>query len=70
MIADMLGEPVRLNPIELDPPLFEMIASRAPSRRIGEPADIAGAALFLASHASAYVNGHCLVVDGDMTLNG
>lgn len=35
-----------------------------PLRRVGEPEDIAGVALFLASRASAYVNGHNLVVDG------
>jgi NAD(P)-dependent dehydrogenase (short-subunit alcohol dehydrogenase family) len=50
--------------------MFDTVAARAPSRRIGEPADIAGAALFLASAASAYVNGHCLVVDGGMTIAG
>lgn len=48
--------------------LFDMIAQRAPSGRVGEPLDIAGAALFLASRASAYVNGQCLVVDGGMTI--
>jgi len=35
-----------------------------PLRRVGEPQDIAGAALFLASSASAYVTGEFLVVDG------
>lgn len=37
------------------------------SRRIGEPQDIADAALFLASSRSAYVNGAELVVDGGMS---
>jgi NAD(P)-dependent dehydrogenase (short-subunit alcohol dehydrogenase family) len=50
--------------------LFGQIAARAPSRRVGDAVDIAGAALFLASRASAYVNGHCLVVDGGMTVAG
>ena len=50
--------------------MFDAIAARAPSGRIGEPNDIAGAALFLASRASAYVNGHCLVVDGGITICG
>lgn len=37
---------------------------RIPSRRIGQPGDIAGVVAFLASDASAYVNGQDLVADG------
>src|SRR5215471_1711219 len=40
------------------------ILERIPAGRWGEAADIAGAALFLSSAASDYVNGHVLVVDG------
>lgn len=40
------------------------ILERIPAARWGEPNDIAGAAVFLASSASDYVNGHVLVVDG------
>ena len=40
------------------------ILERIPAGRWGEPGDIAGAALFLSSAASDYVNGHVLVVDG------
>jgi 2-deoxy-D-gluconate 3-dehydrogenase len=40
------------------------ILERIPAARWGEPEDIAGAALFLASSASDYVNGEVLVVDG------
>jgi 2-deoxy-D-gluconate 3-dehydrogenase len=40
------------------------ILARIPAGRWGEPEDIAGAAVFLASPASDYVNGHILVVDG------
>ena len=40
------------------------ILERIPAGRWGEPKDLAGAAVFLASPASDYVNGHVLVVDG------
>ncbi len=41
-----------------------------PLGRIGEPADIAYAALYLASDESAWVTGHVLVVDGGFTIKG
>lgn len=41
-----------------------------PLRRIGEPEDVAGAAVFLASRAGAYVTGQCIVVDGGVTVAG
>lgn len=40
------------------------ILSRIPADRWGTPEDLAGAAVFLASSASNYVNGHTLAVDG------
>ncbi len=40
------------------------ILERIPAGRWGEPDDLAGAAVFLASAASDYLNGHILVVDG------
>ena len=39
-----------------------------PMRRIGEPDEIAGAAVFLASRAGSYVNGQTIVVDGGSTI--
>ena len=40
------------------------ILKRIPAERWGQPDDIAGAAVFLSSPASDYVNGHVLAVDG------
>jgi 2-deoxy-D-gluconate 3-dehydrogenase len=40
------------------------ILERIPAARWGSPQDVAGAAVFLASPASDYINGHVLVVDG------
>lgn len=39
-----------------------------PQRRMGLPADMAGAAIFLASPLAAYVTGHTLIVDGGLSL--
>jgi NAD(P)-dependent dehydrogenase (short-subunit alcohol dehydrogenase family) len=41
-----------------------------PLRRIGEPVDIGGVAVFLASQAGAYVTGQMIVVDGGVTIAG
>ena len=43
-------------------------AKKAALRRLGEPADIARAALFLASDDAGFVSGHGLTVDGGLTL--
>lgn len=40
------------------------ILDRIPAARWGEPVDLAGAAVFLASTASDYIHGHLLEVDG------
>ena len=47
-----------------NPERFAEISARIPAARWGEPSDLAGAVVFLASAASNYVNGHVLVVDG------
>jgi NAD(P)-dependent dehydrogenase (short-subunit alcohol dehydrogenase family) len=46
----------------------EGIGKRHPMGRIGEPDDIAGAALYLVSDASAWVTGATLVLDGGMSI--
>ncbi len=51
-------------PLVDNPDRFQSITARIPAGRWGEPTDLAGAAVFLASRASDYVNGTILVVDG------
>ena len=51
-------------PLMDDPVRFRDITARIPAGRWGQPEDLAGAAVFLASSASDYVHGHVLVVDG------
>ncbi|QCW05214.1 SDR family oxidoreductase (plasmid) [Natrinema pallidum] len=46
---------------------LEAFTQAIPSRRIGDPEDIAGAAVFLASDLSRDVNGESLVIDGGDT---
>jgi len=47
-----------------DPVRTRQISDRIPAGRWGQPEDLAGAVIFLASPASDYVHGHVLVVDG------
>lgn len=51
-----------------DPARYEWIRNRTPMRRWGTPQDLAGAAVFLASDASAFITGQTLVADGGMTI--
>ncbi|WP_339845832.1 SDR family oxidoreductase [uncultured Halopseudomonas sp.] len=51
-----------------DPDRLKRIEEKLPLRRVGEPVDIAGVALFLASAAGAYVTGQTIVADGGDTI--
>jgi gluconate 5-dehydrogenase len=50
-----------------DPTFSTWLVGRTPSRRWGDVQDLGGAAVFLASDASRFVNGHILYVDGGVT---
>ena len=51
-----------------NPKRREASIARIPAGRMGEPADMAGGVLFLASPLASYVNGHTLIVDGGLSL--
>ena len=58
MNRDVLSDPVKR----------EKLISRIPLRRIAEPQEIVGAAVFLASSESDYVTGTTIYVDGGLLL--
>ncbi|MCU0363889.1 MAG: gluconate 5-dehydrogenase [Bacteroidales bacterium] len=64
-IATSQTAPIREN----GHPFNDLVMTRTPAGRWGEPEDVANAALFLASGASNFVNGHILYVDGGILAN-
>jgi len=53
-----------------NPEIYEATVSKYPLRRIGEPDEIAGAAVFLASGAGSFTTGQTIVIDGGGTIAG
>jgi meso-butanediol dehydrogenase/(S,S)-butanediol dehydrogenase/diacetyl reductase len=53
--------------LEKDPQAFERLSKWYPLGRVGEPEDVANAALFLASEEAAWITGTTLLVDGGLT---
>tara|TARA_Y100000389_G_scaffold7923_1_gene7572 strand:- start:54 stop:791 length:738 start_codon:yes stop_codon:yes gene_type:complete len=53
---------------KIDDKFKEIIISKIPSSRLGEPEDIANAVIFLASNQSNYINGETLHVNGGMYM--
>ncbi|MEW6749740.1 MAG: SDR family oxidoreductase [Candidatus Latescibacterota bacterium] len=77
--AEWAGRGVRVNSLSpghtvtpmtqaTGPEMRAVWVQNTPMGRLGDPADLQGAAVFLASEASAYVTGHDLIVDGGYTL--
>jgi gluconate 5-dehydrogenase len=64
-IATSQTAPIREN----GHPFNDLVMTRTPAARWGEPEDIGNAALFLASKAADFVNGHVLYVDGGILAN-
>ena len=58
--ATKLTEPLRVE----GNPFNDFIINRTPAGRWGNPEELVGAAIFLSSKASDFVNGHILYVDG------
>lgn len=53
-----------------NPETYKQTVSKYPLRRIGEPDEIAGAAIYLASDAGSFTTGQTIVVDGGGTITG
>ena len=51
-----------------NPATLKLVTDLTPMKRIGEPEEIAGAAVFLASKASTFMTGQAIVVDGGSTI--
>ena len=52
-----------------NPDILKAVLSTTPMQRIGEPNEIAGVAVMLASDAGNYINGQTIVVDGGTTIS-
>ena len=80
-LASELGPQVRVNAVApglvrtdmakaLIETYGEQLAGRLPLRRLGEPADIAAAVVFLVSDQASWITGQTLVVDGGSMVSG
>jgi len=51
-----------------NPDILNTVLQSNPMKRIGEPDEIAGAAIMLSSNAGSYINGQTIVIDGGTTI--
>lgn len=70
ILPGWINTDLSINAKKKDPSLENKIRVRTPAGRWGNPADIAGTAVFLASHASDYVTGVAIPVDGGYAVAG
>lgn len=64
-IATAQTEPIRID----GHPFNDLVMTRTPANRWGEPEDLAGAAVLLASEAGQFINGQVIYVDGGILAN-
>jgi NAD(P)-dependent dehydrogenase (short-subunit alcohol dehydrogenase family) len=62
-----INTPLNTKQMREKPEVKKYFLNNIPLGRIGEPIDVAGAAIFLASNAASWITGHVLVVDGGHT---
>lgn len=70
ILPGWINTDLSVNAKKKDPGLEQRICARTPAGRWGDPADIAGTAVFLASRASDFVTGTAIPVDGGYAVAG
>lgn len=65
----IIETPLIIKRYKTEPGLKESLLSRIPVQRLGKPEDVVGAAIYLASDASAYVTGQTIVISGALATS-
>jgi NAD(P)-dependent dehydrogenase (short-subunit alcohol dehydrogenase family) len=55
--------------VAVAPQMVEMMNTKVPMGRIGEPEEVAAAAIWLCSDEASYITGHALPVDGGLVVD-